>query len=106
MHGAAAIELVGGRRRDASGRGPSAGLQRLPREERLEDFLGASVLLHEAVEGPEERGEARQEVGGDPRGARQQQPLHLGGHALHVVAVAHGTQEVTRRASLVRAVRL
>ena len=31
MHGAAAIELVGGRRRDASGRGPSAGLQRLPR---------------------------------------------------------------------------
>eukprot|EP00964_Phaeocystis_antarctica_P079979 scaffold49881_cov58-Phaeocystis_antarctica.AAC.4 len=106
VHGAAAPELVGGGRRDAGGRGASARLQRLPREEWLEDFLGAPMLLHEAVEGPEERGEAWQEVGGDARGARQQQPLHLGGHALHVVAVAHGTEQVARRAALVGAVRL
>ena len=47
MHGAAATKLVGGGRRDAGRRGATAGLQRLPREEGFEDFLGAPVLLHE-----------------------------------------------------------
>ena len=47
VHGAAATELIGGGRRDAGRRGATAGLQRLPREEGFEDFLGAPVLLHE-----------------------------------------------------------
>ena len=48
MHGAATHELVGGRRCDGGGRGSSAGLRCLPREEWFEDLLGAPVLLHEA----------------------------------------------------------
>ena len=36
--------------------------------------------------------------------ARQQQLLHVGRHALQVVAVAHGAQQVAHRAVLVRAV--
>ena len=48
MHGAATDELVGGRRCDGGGRGSSAGLRCLPREEWFEDLLGAPVLLHEA----------------------------------------------------------
>ena len=48
VHGAATHELVGGRRCDGGGRGSSAGLRCLPREEWFEDLLGAPVLLHEA----------------------------------------------------------
>ena len=89
-----------------SGRGAAARLRLRPREEGLEGRTrrAAPVVLRERIERPEERGEARQEVVGDARGPRQQQPLHLRRHALQVVAVAHRAEEVADGAVLVRPV--
>ena len=80
-------------------------LTRAPREKGLEDaprLRLLPVVLDERVERPEERGEARQKVARDTRGPREQQPLHLGRHALQMVAVAHGAQQIAYARMLVR----